>query len=234
MYTGLKQPARITLSAALAVGLIGITGTAQAASSNCSSMNRSVAYNDSRTTISRVQRLLQQDGYYEGTIDGMDGPGTHAALGHFQRDNGLAVTGRLTPSTMATLGIVFTGNASHSQSWKQNNSWNTSDNSGAYGFNGNLQSQPSQNNMPAGQAGDGNQKNTASREATSNGAMAQHPSSVVRTVQRDLQQQGFYSGAVNGVLGPQTRQAIRKYQRTNNLNDTGRLDQQTLSRLGAD
>lgn len=238
MNTGFKQLERFTLSAALAVGLIGITGTAHAARSNCNSMNRPVSYNynqfHSRMTISHVQRLLRRDGYYKGTIDGLDGPGTHAALRHFQRDNGLAITGRLTPRTMSTLGIPIRGTASRSQTLMQNNSQNTSDNSGAYGYNGNMQPQPSQNNMPAAQPNNGNQNNTASREDTSNGAMAQQPSSTVRTVQRDLQQQGFYSGAVNGILGPQTRDAIRKYQRTNNLNDTGRLDQQTLSRLGVD
>ncbi len=247
MNTGFKQLERFTLSAALAVGLIGITGTAQAARSNCNSMNRQVSYNynqfHSRMTISHVQRRLRRDGYYKGTVDGLDGPATHAALRHFQRDNGLAISGRLTPRTMSALGVPVTGTASRSQNWNQNNSRNTSDNSGAYGFNGNMQPQPSQNNMqpqssqnnmPAAQANNGNQNNTASREDTSKGAVAQQPSSVVRTAQRDLQQQGFYSGAVNGILGPQTRDAIRKYQRTNNLNDTGRLDQQTLSRLGVD
>jgi len=234
MYSGFKQLERLTLSAALALGLVGITGTAQAAWSNCNSANRSISnsYNQfhSRTTISHVQRRLRQDGYYRGRIDGLDGPETHSALRHFQRDNGLAVTGRLTPRTMSTLGVPVSGQASRSQSW--NNNQNTSQNSGAYGYNSKTQPQQSQSNMPPNQANSGNQNNTAFRQDNMNGT--QQSSSVIRTVQRDLQQKGFYSGAVNGVMGPQTREAIRKFQRTQNLNDTGRLDQQTLSRLGVD
>ena len=238
MYTEFKQLRHLTLSAALALGLVGITGTAQAKWSNCNSANRSVSSNSynqfhSRMTISHVQRVLRRDGYYHGRIDGLDGPATHAALRHFQRDNGLAITGRLTPRTMSTLGVPVSGQASRSQNLNNNQ------NSGAYGYNSNMQPQqsqnsmPGQNNMPANQAS-GNQNNTAFRENNMNGTAMQQPSSTVRTVQRDLLQRGFYSGAVNGILGPQTREAIRKFQRTNNLNDTGRLDQQTLSRLGVD
>jgi hyperosmotically inducible protein len=54
---------------------------------------------------------------------------------------------------------------------------------------------------------------------------------LVRRVQEALKDKGHDPGSVDGVLGPQTQQAIRDFQRAENLPTTGRLDGQTLSRL---
>ena len=43
----------------------------------------------------------------------------------------------------------------------------------------------------------------------------------VRDVQRQLKAQGFYPGAVDGNLGPQTATALRAYQRSYRLPETG-------------
>ncbi len=55
--------------------------------------------------------------------------------------------------------------------------------------------------------------------------------STVRQVQRDLNRRGYSAGNVDGVWGPETRQALRNFQRTEGLTTTGRLDNQTLSAL---
>jgi peptidoglycan hydrolase-like protein with peptidoglycan-binding domain len=180
-------------------------------------------------TIRDAQRLLRSDGYYSGPVDGVDGPGTHAAIRRFQRDNGLAVTGRLTPRTLSTLGVPNSGEASRSASLNSSsNSANGSSNQSA------MRMQSNRNGaMNSEQSGN----NSANREDMSGGMNTQQlgvSSSVIIEAQRNLQQQGIYSGAINGVLGPQTRDAIRKYQRLNNLTDNGQLDQQTLSSLGID
>jgi peptidoglycan hydrolase-like protein with peptidoglycan-binding domain len=47
-----------------------------------------------------------------------------------------------------------------------------------------------------------------------------------------LKNDGVYSGKIDGIDGPMTRAAIRKYQSTNNLAVNGRLDQQTRASLG--
>jgi hypothetical protein len=53
----------------------------------------------------QVQAALSRDGYYRGPVDGLVGPGTRAALAAFQRDNGLRVTGNITPRLLAYMGI---------------------------------------------------------------------------------------------------------------------------------
>jgi N-acetylmuramoyl-L-alanine amidase len=54
---------------------------------------------------------------------------------------------------------------------------------------------------------------------------------LVRDVQRQLKAQGFYPGAIDGDLGPQTATALRAYQRSYRLQETGRLDEATLRSL---
>jgi len=54
---------------------------------------------------------------------------------------------------------------------------------------------------------------------------------LVRDVQRQLKAQGFYPGAVDGNLGSQTASALRAYQRSYRLPETGRVDEATLQSL---
>jgi hypothetical protein len=58
------------------------------------------------------------------------------------------------------------------------------------------------------------------------------PDQVIANVQGVLQQQGYYQGEVDGLLGPLTRSAIANYQRANGLAETAAIDQPTLESLG--
>ena len=54
----------------------------------------------------------------------------------------------------------------------------------------------------------------------------------IRQVQQALAKKGFDPGPIDGVLGPQTEQAIRKFQDHYGIKVTGRIDNQTLYALG--
>ena len=54
---------------------------------------------------------------------------------------------------------------------------------------------------------------------------------VVR-VQAALMRLGYYEGDIDGLLGPRTRAAITEYQKGKGLRQTGRMDTETLTRLG--
>jgi len=58
------------------------------------------------------------------------------------------------------------------------------------------------------------------------------PDQVIANVQSALQQQGYYHGEVDGLLGPLTRAAVADYQRANGLVETAAIDQPTLESLG--
>ena len=54
----------------------------------------------------------------------------------------------------------------------------------------------------------------------------------ITKVQESLRDKGYYHADVDGVAGPQTREAIRQYQKSENLPVTGRLDGETAGKLG--
>lgn len=56
--------------------------------------------------------------------------------------------------------------------------------------------------------------------------------SALQSAQQELKNDGYYKGTANGVDGPATRSAIRRYQKDNNLKATGRLDRETQKQLG--
>lgn len=58
------------------------------------------------------------------------------------------------------------------------------------------------------------------------------PDQVVANVQEQLQNQGYYHGEVDGMLGPLTRAALADYQRDHGLYTTAAIDEPTMASLG--
>ncbi len=58
------------------------------------------------------------------------------------------------------------------------------------------------------------------------------PDRVVVDVQIQLRRDGYYTGAIDGVLGPMTRRAITAFQVDNGLAVTSSIDEPTLATLG--
>jgi hypothetical protein len=54
----------------------------------------------------------------------------------------------------------------------------------------------------------------------------------IKKVQETLRDKGYYTAPVDGILGRQTRAAIRQYQQSENLPVTGHLDAETAGKLG--
>ena len=63
------------------------------------------------------------------------------------------------------------------------------------------------------------------------GSNAEPPDRVIADVQAILQDQGYYKGEVDGLLGPLTREALIEYQTDNGLYATAMIDEPTLAAL---
>ena len=63
------------------------------------------------------------------------------------------------------------------------------------------------------------------------GQRAEPPDKVIADVQAVLQEMGYYTGEVDGLLGPLTREALTAYQSDNGLTTTAAIDQPTLDSL---
>lgn len=67
------------------------------------------------------------------------------------------------------------------------------------------------------------------RRSTSSSAM---PNGSVRSAQAALNDQGYSAGAVDGQWGPNTQNAVRRFQADKGLEQSGTLDAATLAALG--
>ena len=58
-----------------------------------------------------------------------------------------------------------------------------------------------------------------------------NPSEAITGVQARLANLGFDCGPVDGILGPKTRKAIKRFQKTRRLDQTGEPDEATMQEL---
>ena len=88
----------------------------------------------------------------------------------------------------------------------------------------------------AGGAASGKKTSTATHQVQNNrnahAAATASNVQVIANVQANLQQQGYYHGEVDGLIGPLTRGAIADYQRDHGLYTTSTIDEPTLQSLG--
>lgn len=54
----------------------------------------------------------------------------------------------------------------------------------------------------------------------------------VKTLQKKLKNWGYYKGSIDGIFGPKTKEAVKYFQRKNNLTVDGIVGKKTLSALG--
>ena len=72
--------------------------------------------------VKTVQQKLKNWGYYTGSVDGIYGSKTVAAVKYFQRTNGLTADGIVGSKTAAALGITLSGSTSTSSTSSTSNS----------------------------------------------------------------------------------------------------------------
>lgn len=83
----------------------------------------------------------------------------------------------------------------------------------------------------AGYKEQGAQQQGAQQQSQSRTQSSQNQQQV-REVQQKLKQQGHDVGEIDGQFGPKTRSALREFQQAEGLQASGRIDQQTLEKLG--
>lgn len=114
----------IILSIAFVVSLsvLGFVGaTSSKINNSVSASSESVVY-AATADIKEVQTKLKKWGYYNGAVDGINGPKTKAAIKAFQKKYGLTQDGVVGPLTAAKMGISLKSSSSSSS-----NKYNSND-----------------------------------------------------------------------------------------------------------
>ncbi|HLO78093.1 MAG TPA: peptidoglycan-binding domain-containing protein [Magnetospirillum sp.] len=198
----------VLAGAVLAVSLTacqGMMGGRESAQTSSAPAGSTAAGNQqalSSDLVRDVQRGLASRGYDVGPQDGIFGDSTEQSLRRFQRDQRMNASGQIDAQTLAALGVI--GGASQRAS--------------------------------AGAPGSRDYVPTSRRQ----GAMATPSSATrvglsrdqVRNVQQTLADRGYDPGRPDGRWGARTQQALRNFQRDQNMQANGRPDQQTLAALG--
>lgn len=79
-------------------------------------------YGSRGSEVTQIQTKLKRWGYYKGSVDGIYGSGTVAAVKSFQRKNGLSVDGIAGKNTLAAMGIYSSSSGSSSSGSNSNSS----------------------------------------------------------------------------------------------------------------
>jgi peptidoglycan hydrolase-like protein with peptidoglycan-binding domain len=162
--------------------------------------------------IMSIQRRLNAAGY-NVSVDGQLGPQTSAAIRQYQRANNLAVTGN---ANAATLRAMADANVRSQAGYRD------------MGYNDRA---PRYDNA---RTADRDLAYRDRRDGTYGQAEARFgnlTAGEVRLIQEELRDEG-YRIATDGVMGPNTRDAVRDFQRKNNLRATGNINARTLAALG--
>jgi peptidoglycan hydrolase-like protein with peptidoglycan-binding domain len=73
---------------------------------------------------------------------------------------------------------------------------------------------------------------TGKSDTGRDGGLAGAKGEQVKTAQQALKDKGHDPGAIDGVMGPKTQAAVRDFQSKEGLKASGRLDTETLAKLG--
>lgn len=160
-----------------------------------------IGYDDA-VAITTVQSLLLALGYYQGDVDGLMGPKTEAAIRDFESREALPLTGRPSEALLVALRDVVASKAQVVPDAQQ---------------------QASNVTTP-----------TASQDPQKLAAVPLRKPQVdsnVRRLQQALVDTGYGPIDVDGLLGQQTSNAIRKFQKANGLEVTGEVSDRLWAQL---
>jgi len=92
---------------------------------------------------------------------------------------------------------------------------------------GTSSSEPSDSSSQSNQAGQSSSSSGQSNQVSANDARQS-----IKNVQVKLKQGGYYRGRVDGVWGPRSAAALKKFQQAQSLQASGTMDQQTAQKMG--
>jgi peptidoglycan hydrolase-like protein with peptidoglycan-binding domain len=205
-----------------------------------------VAWADDLTRA--VQQRLKDRGFYYGDVNGQSGSETSAAIRRYQIRYGLKVNGELNQEILNSLGLSA-NNLPAAPATTPRTPGANQPNDGARSYptpevtprnqtpsNGDEEYVDPRNYPPYGQyqpPSETTNYRVMYAGTLYAGAPDQIQQSVMRAVQNQLAQWGFYRGEIDGQPGPETRRAIRDFQEENGFWPSGKLDNWTLQALRA-
>jgi len=168
--------------------------------------------------VKQIQKILEDIGFEAGSVDGRMGSQTRKAIMEFQKSKNLAATGKIDPNTWEEL---------NKQKEKIVEDM----------LNPKVEHEPILEAQDFVSIEDKDEKSTAEKisqkSQIQDEVMGYRLKSKNRTkqVQAALKKAGFYKGDIDGKLGPQTKKAIKAFQKSKGLNPDGVIGVRTWEEL---
>jgi len=193
-----------------------------------------------KAMINEAQTELRRRGYAISAITGIADAETIAAVRNYQADARLSVTGDINDALLQQLrtpqadsAAIYRAQVKQVQAALTAAGYNAGPADGALGPRSRaaISRYQSDNNLAI--TGDVNDVLLASLgiEGVEQSTGASVSGATIRETKRELQEHGYGSGTLNGVLDPATRDAIRAYQRDAGLDITGEPSPELLEHL---
>lgn len=220
-------------------GMFGRSSTATPSSA----AQQAAAQPAPRADVRETQQQLKSLGLYDGPIDGVWGPETQSAVERYQTQRGLSATGRVDESTRNSLREASAGRAGTASN-QDRTAATTPGTSGSMNTDNRNMNTPGTATPGTSGTGNSGTAQTAPRAqdiapaAGPMGSAAIAPRNLsagnVRAIQSRLASEGYYRAGVDGVWGPQSRQALVNFQTQNQLRADGLMDPRTANALNLD
>lgn len=188
------------------------TGTTAAATTADEKPKRAPIFRANKEQITQVQTLLKTKAFYAGDATGKLDATTRSSIKLYQKENGLKATGTLNRATLEKMGVPLTDK---------------------------------QKEIPANPnsyASTATKSSTDAKSGSKSTSDEKKPKKVIFRATKDqimeaqklLKSRSLYSGDETGKLNDATRDGLKRFQKANDLNVTGTLNQVTLEKMGID
>lgn len=158
--------------------------------------------------VEGIQKILQDAHFEPGAADGVMGSRTRQAIRRFQKEKGLWPSGKIDSKTWLELSREKEGFRKEAPAWPP--------------------ALPSES-CPR-EVGPGGET-AKTREPEEKALKADIPGERKKQIQAALQKAGFYKGKIDGKIGPQTKEAIKAFQKVKGLKIDGAVGAQTWAEL---
>ena len=182
------------------------------------------------TEVKQLQRNLIGLGYLEGTSDGQYGAMTRDAVKEFQADFGLTADGEAGEATQAAIYNAIV----RLQVELKNAGYAPGTADGQFGDNTKKALQKYQSKHGLKETGTANKATWAAMDEQSKGlrgGASVQAGSQMKQLQQALIGLGYLEGTADGVNGPRTKEAVRKYQKAYGLAADGTAGADTMTSL---
>jgi peptidoglycan hydrolase-like protein with peptidoglycan-binding domain len=188
--------------------------------------------NMTATFVKQIQNAMQQLGFYSGSIDGVYGANTVAAVKAFQSSVGLTPDGIAGPKTIAAYEARLKGDSTVATLQQELTNWGYYHGAidGVYGP-GTVEAVKELQTALGVTPVDGRWGPRTQAAANAAHNKGNKGTAVTREVQADLLALGYYNGYVDGVYGPATVSAVKAFQKGYSLPVDGVVGVDTMTAL---